>query len=133
MIYDCFMAEHVFDSPQIEEFYNSCHTRADGRFCGIKSSSSRATRVPMSENARKSNAILRRLSADRKSKEYKTAKQNAEGSWANREKGQGGTGRIKGTNSRKADAARATNAKTGVTTKKWNNDPQLNAIKRKFG
>lgn len=112
------MAEHTFDSELVEEFYNSCHSKADGRFCGSASKGKGVLRVPMSDAARRSNAILRRMASDRKSKEYKTAKQNMKGSWADREKGQGGTGRIKGKNSRAADLARAANSKKGAATKK---------------
>ena len=77
---------------------------------------------------------MRSYNAAKKSKEYKTAQERSRGSWADREKGQGGLrGIAKGANSKKADAARAKNAKEGVTTKKWKNDPQLAAIKAKFG
>lgn len=104
------MAEHVFQSELIEEFYNSCHTHADGRFCGVASKGKKYLRVPMSEAARRSNAILRSTASARKSPEYKAAKKAIGGSWARREHGQGGnmgTGR----NSAKADRARAANAK----------------------
>lgn len=104
------MAEHVFESPKVEEFYNSCHTKDSGRFCGVGAKGKGIQRVPMSEGARRSNAILRRLAADRRSPEYKTARKRIGDTWANREKGQGGLRGVKGTNSKKADAARAANA-----------------------
>lgn len=115
------MAEHVFEFPRIEEFYNSCHTKANGTFCGSGTKSKHATRVPMSENARRSNAVLRRISAARRSPEYKLAQKRAAGSWADREKGQGGLRHVKGANSKKADAARATNAVKGGKTKRMTN------------
>ncbi len=127
------MAQHDFASELVEEFYNSCHNRSDGRFCGRGAKGKSVLRVPMSDAARKSNAILRRLASDRKSKEYKTAQARAKGSWADREKGQGGLRGVKGANSKKADAARAKNAKTGANTKKWNNDPQLVALRKRYG
>lgn len=105
------MAEHVFEFPKVEEFYNSCHTKTDGRFCGATAKGKSVSRVPMSEGARRSNAILRGLAAARKSGEYKNAKSRIKDTWANREKGQGGLRGTKGTNSKKADAARAANAK----------------------
>lgn len=126
------MAEHVFESLAVEEFYNSCHNTSDGRFCGRGAKGKKVIRVPFSEGARRSNAILRRLASDRKSKEYKTAQARAKGTWADREKGQGGN-KGTGANSRKADAARAKNAKTGVNTKKWNANDQLRSIRQKFG
>ena len=104
------MAVHEFDSPKVEEFYNSCHTKADGRFCGVKARGKGVQRVPMSEAARRSNAILRATASARKSKEYKQAKKAIGGSWARREHGQGGNVG-KGRNSAKADRARAANAK----------------------
>lgn len=104
------MAEHVFDSPQVEEFYNSCHSKANGRFCGVGTKAKHAIRVPMSDAARRSNAIMRAHSAAKKSKEYKNAQARARGSWADREKGQGGLRGVTGKNSKKADAARAANA-----------------------
>lgn len=110
------MAQHDFASELVEEFYNSCHNRSDGRFCGRGAKGKSVLRVPMSDAARKSNAILRRLASDRKSKEYKTAQARARGSWADREKGQGGNKGM-GSNSRKADAARAANAKKGAVTR----------------
>jgi len=118
---------------ETEEFYNPFHDKG-GKFTFKKGGKRGKIHVPMSDAARSSNAILRAHSAAKKSKEYKTAQKNARGTWANREKGQGGLrGIAKGANSKKADAARAMNAKEGVTTKKWNNDPQLRAIKQKFG
>ena len=127
------MAEHVFESVLVEEFYNSCHRKQDGKFCGSGTKGKSAIRVPMSEAARRSNAILRATAAARKSKEYKTAQARAKGSWADREKNQGGLRGVKGANSKKADTARAKNAKIGVNTKKWNNDPQLQELKKKYG
>jgi hypothetical protein len=62
---------HEFASETVEEFYNSCHSRDSGKFCGVKAKGKKVLRVPMSDAARRSNAVLRRLSADRKSKEYK--------------------------------------------------------------
>lgn len=83
--------DHTFDSELVEEFYNSCHSRADGRFCGAKAKGKKVLRVPMSDAAKRSNAILRSTSAARKSSEYKTAQSRVRGTWKNREKGQGGT------------------------------------------
>lgn len=115
------MAQYEFVSELVEEFYNSCHNKSDGRFCGSKAKGKGVIRVPMSDAARKSNAILRRLAADRKSKEYKTAQARAKGSWADREKGQGGLRGVSGSNSKKADAARAANAKKGAVTRTQGN------------
>lgn len=115
------MVTHEFSSELVEEFYNSCHSKANGTFCGGSSKGKGVIRVPMSEAASRSNAILRRLASDRKSKEYKTAKARIHDTWANREVGQGGLRGIKGANSKKADAARATNAVKGGKTKKLNN------------
>lgn len=103
------MAQHEFASPAVEEFYNSCHTRADGKFCGVGAKGKGVSRVPMSAAARSSNAILRGLASARKSKDYKGAKKAIGSSWARREHGQGGN-IGKGKNSAKADRARAANA-----------------------
>ncbi len=113
------MAEfvHTFESKIVEEFYNSCHGKADGRFCGAAAKGKGITRVPMSDAARRSNAILRGVSSARKSKEYKTAKNVINKPWGNREMGQGGLRNVKGANSKKADIARAANAKKGAQTK----------------
>lgn len=110
------MAEHEFESPKVEEFYNAFHSKADGRFTFAKGGVRGKIHVPMSDAARRSNAILRGLTSARKSKEYKTAKQNIHGTWANREKGQGGLRSVKGHNSKKSDAARALNAVKGAKT-----------------
>lgn len=104
------MAEHVFESPLVEEFYNSCHTKRDGTFCGVGAKGKGVTRVPMSAAAARSNAILRGMASARKSGDYKSAKKAIGGSWARREHGQGGN-IGKGANSAKADRARAANAK----------------------
>lgn len=69
------MAEHVFESPLVEEFYNSCHLKSNGKFCGGKTKAKVAHQVPMSDRARKSNAILRGLKAARNSKPYKAQRQ----------------------------------------------------------
>jgi len=114
------MAEHVFQSAVVEEFYNSCHTKESGKFCALSrrgKGPKGAKIVPMSEGARRSNAILRGLASARKSKEYAIAKKNATGTWANRETGQGGLRGVKGTHSKKADAARAANAVKGAITR----------------
>jgi hypothetical protein len=111
------MAEYTFESGAVEEFYNSCHRKADGRFCGVAAKGKGVIRVPMSDAARRSNAILRAAHSARKSKEYKQAKKAINSSWARREHGQGGnvgTGR----NSAKADRARVKNAAKGVQRKK---------------
>jgi hypothetical protein len=107
--YNTPMAAHTFESKLVEEFYNSCHTHADGRFCGVASKGKKYLRVPMSAAAQRSNAILRSTSAARKSPEYKAARKAMGGSWARREHGQGGN-IGKGANSAKADRARAANA-----------------------
>lgn len=73
-----------------EEFYNACHLASNGKFCGKGGKKKGKIMVPMSEAARKSNALLRRMSADRRSKDYATAKKNIKGDWNSREKGQGG-------------------------------------------
>lgn len=114
------MAEHVFESPVVEEFYNSCHTKHDGTFCGKGRKGKGIHRVPMSAAARQSNALLRGMSAARKSKDYKTAAARIKGTWANREHSQGGLGRGRGTGSRAADSARAKNAVKGANTRKGN-------------
>lgn len=125
--------EELAEIDPIEEFYNSCHLKANGRFCGKAGGKKGKIQVPMSEQARRSNAILRAHAAAKRSKEYKVAQQRARGSWADREKGQGGLRGVKGANSKKADAARTKNAKTGANTKKWKTDPQLQAIAKKYG
>lgn len=104
------MADHSFSSETVEEFYNSFHDRSTGRFTFKKGGKRGKIHVPMSDAARSSNAILRRLASDRKSKDYKTAKARIHDTWANREKGQGGLRGVKGHGSKKADAARALNA-----------------------
>lgn len=109
-----------FDSALVEEFYNAFHDPKSGRFTFRKGGKKGKIHVPMSDAARRSNAILRSTAAARKSKEYKQAKKNANGSWADRETGQGGLRGIKGASSKKADAARAGNAKTGAGTKAHN-------------
>jgi len=101
----------------LEEFYNAYHDK-QGRFTFAKGGKRGKIVVPMSDAARRSNAIMRNLSAARKSKEYATARARIKGSWADREKGQGGLRGVKGTNSKKADAARAANAVKGAQTKK---------------
>lgn len=111
------MAEHTFESKVVEEFYNSCHGKADGKFCGAAAKGKGVTRVPMSDAARQSNAILRSMSAARKSKDYKVAKKAINKPWGSREVGQGGLRNVKGANSKKADLARAANAKKGAQTK----------------
>lgn len=103
------MAEHTFASELVEEFYNSCHTHTDGKFCGRGAKGKGVLRVPFSEAARRSNAVLRSVASARKSSQYKSAKKAISGSWARREHGQGGN-LGKGTNSAKADRARAANA-----------------------
>lgn len=107
------------DGDLVEEFYNAFHGK-DGRFTFKKGGKKGKIFVP-SENARKSNAILRSMAAARKSKEYKTAVQRIKGSWADREKGQGGLRHVKGSNSKKADTARAKNAVQGGKTKQMKN------------
>ena len=121
------------DGDLVEEFYNAFHSKENGRFTFKKGGKRGKIHVPMSDAARRSNAIMRSLSAARRSKEYKIAQKNSRGSWADREKGQGGLRHVKGTGSKKADTARAANAKTGVVTKKWKTDPQLRDIMAKFG
>jgi len=111
------MAEHAFQSQIVEEFYNSCHSKKDGTFCGSTAKGKGVIRVPMSDAARRSNAVLRAMSSARRSKEYKTAVERIKGTWADREKGQGGLRHVKGANSKKADAARASNAVKGAKTK----------------
>ena len=115
------MAEHVFESPRVEEFYNAFHSKADGRFTFAKGGKRGKIHVPFSDAARSSNAVLRRIAAARRSPEYKIAQKRAAGSWADREKGQGGLRHVKGANSKKADAARAKNAVQGGKTKKMTN------------
>ena len=66
------MAEHTFVSPLVEEFYNSCHLKSNGRFCGVGAKGKGVQRIPMSANARKSNAILRANAAARRSPQYKS-------------------------------------------------------------
>lgn len=110
------MADHTFSSDFMEEFYNAYHDKSTGRFTFAKGGKRGKLHVPMSDAARSSNAILRRLASDRKSKEYKQARKNMNDTWANREKGQGGLRGVKGNNSKKADAARAANAVKGAKT-----------------
>lgn len=99
------------DTPEVEEFYNPYHDKKDGRFTFGKGGSRGKIVVPMSKAAAASNAVVRAYNAARKSKAYKTAQERTRGTWADREKGQGGLRHAKGTNSKKADAARAANAK----------------------
>ena len=66
------MAEHVFESPLVEEFYNSCHLKANGRFCSGalgKQSKKLTKQVPMSDAARASNAAIRGKAAKARRKE----------------------------------------------------------------
>ena len=127
------MAEHTFESETVEEFYNSCHSKSNGRFCGTAAKGKGVVRVPMSDGARRSNAILRSTAAARRSKEYKTAQSRAKGTWADREKGQGGLRGVSGSNSKKADTARAANAKAGAATKKGNpNKDGSEALKGRY-
>jgi hypothetical protein len=113
------MVEHDFSTEFIEEFYNAFHGK-DGRFTFRKGGKRGKIYVPMSENARRSNAVLRSMAAARRSPEYKIGIQRMRGSWADREKGQGGLRHVKGVNSKKADAARAKNAVQGGKTKRMN-------------
>ena len=62
------MAEHVFESPLVEEFYNSCHYKANGKFCGTGTKGKVAKRVLMSDAARASNAAIRGKSAKMRKK-----------------------------------------------------------------
>lgn len=114
-----FTAEEL-DTDVVEEFYNAFHDKATGRFTFAKGGKKGKVHVPFSEASRRSYAIAKRLSSARKSKEYKTGQERSRGSWADREKGQGGLRGVKGRNSKKADAARAANAKAGAMTKKGN-------------
>lgn len=109
--------EETLSAAFMEEFYNAWHDPKTGRFTFAKGGKKGKLHIPMSEAARRSNAILRGLKSARKSKEYKTASKNIKGSWAEREKGQGGLRHKGGTNSKKADAARAANAAKGARTK----------------
>lgn len=63
-----FMAEHVFESPLVEEFYNSCHLKSNGKFCGAGTKGKVAKQVPMSDAARASNAALRGKAAKTRKK-----------------------------------------------------------------
>jgi hypothetical protein len=96
---------HEFSSEAVEEFYNSCHTTTDGRFCGRGAKGKRVIRVPMSDAARRSNAILRRVASDRKSKEYKnTRRRLAEPKkQPNKDGSKALPGKFKTTGDRKAD------------------------------
>jgi hypothetical protein len=114
-----FTAEEL-DTDVVEEFYNAFHDKSTGRFTFAKGGKKGKLHVPFSEASRRSYAIAKSLGAARKSKEYKTAQARAKGSWADREKGQGGMRGVKGYNSKKADTARAANAKKGAMTKKGN-------------
>ena len=109
--------EETLSAAFMEEFYNAWHDPKTGRFTFAKGGKKGKLHIPMSEAARRSNAILRGLKSARKSKEYKTASKNIKGSWAEREKGQGGLRHKGGTNSKKADAARAANAKAPAKPK----------------
>lgn len=62
------MAEHVFESDIVEEFYNSCHGK-DGRFCSATAKGRGIKRVPMSDAARASNAAIRGKAAKARRKE----------------------------------------------------------------
>lgn len=61
------MAEHVFESDIVEEFYNSCHGK-DGRFCSATAKGRGIKRVPMSDAARASNAAIRGKAAKMRKK-----------------------------------------------------------------
>jgi hypothetical protein len=112
---------HEFDSELVQEFYNSCHNTSDGRFCGRGAKGKKVIRVPMSDAARRSNAMLRRLAADRRSKEYKNtrrrlardgkAQPNKDGSKALPSK-------FKTTGDRKADAIAITRLDRGSAERK---------------
>lgn len=62
------MADHVFESPLVEEFYNSCHLKSNGRFCGAGAKGKGVGRVPMSDAARASNAAIRGKAAKMRKK-----------------------------------------------------------------
>lgn len=61
------MAEHVFESDIVEEFYNSCHG-PNGRFCSAGAKGKGIKRVPMSSAARASNAAIRGKAAKARKK-----------------------------------------------------------------
>ena len=62
------MADHVFESPLVEEFYNSCHLKSNGRFCTGGTKGKVAKQVPMSDAARASNAAIRGKAAKMRKK-----------------------------------------------------------------
>lgn len=62
------MAEHVFESNIVEEFYNSCHG-PNGRFCTAGAKGKGIKRVAMSDAARASNAAIRGKAAKARRKE----------------------------------------------------------------
>lgn len=104
----------MFVSKTVEEFYNACHFKANGKFCGGGTKSKVVHHVPMSDAARRSNAVLRSVSSARKSKKYATAKKVINKSWAGRETGQG-TGRknvLTATEAHKASVLRRLNEAT---------------------
>jgi hypothetical protein len=111
---------HEFSSEAVEEFYNSCHTTTDGRFCGRGAKGKRVIRVPMSDAARRSNAILRRVASDRKSKEYKnTRRRLAEPKkQANKDGSKALPSKFKTTGDRKADAIAITRLDRGSAERK---------------
>jgi len=108
----------VIETIETEDFYNPYHSKANGRFTFSKGGKRGKVHVPMSENAKRSNALLRSIAAARRSKEYKVAQARVrDPKWANREKGQGGLRGVTGHNSKKADTARAANAAKGAKTR----------------
>lgn len=116
-MYDGHMSD-VIETVETEDFYNPFHSKADGRFTFSKGGKRGKVHVPMSDNAKRSNALLRSIAAARRSKEYKVAQARVrDPKWANREKGQGGLRGITGRNSKRADTARAANAVKGAKTR----------------
>lgn len=111
---------HEFSSEVVEEFYNSCHTTTDGRFCGRGAKGKRVIRVPFSEAARRSNATLRRLASDRKSKEYKnTRRRLAEPKkQPNKDGSEALKGRFRTSGDRKADMIKITQLDRGSAERK---------------
>lgn len=111
------MAEHVFESALVEEFYNSCHLKSNGKFCG-KATRSRGTRVPMSDAARASNAAIRGQSAKRRKTEKSALEKARNKTTANKDGSEPIKGGFKLTGNKSRDAVALTRLDRGSKERK---------------
>lgn len=125
------MAEHVFVSEQVEEFYNSCHNKSDGRFCNTRAKGKGVSRVPMSDAARRSNAVLRRIAAARRSEGYKKTRKAIQGmnKRTNNDKSEPLRGKYKITGNKAQDAINITRLDRGSPQRR----AAVAAFEKKYG